>query len=111
MVWLNSSPTPCFWNCVGVGLTILSVGVSINISRTKTLEIELAQYKLKTGSAISKVREVTSDLEEVTQSTSIEDPRLKAIEQELSESNLILEQAEAEIERETDKLIHSTSEQ
>ncbi|MCC0179882.1 hypothetical protein I4641_23375 [Waterburya agarophytonicola K14] len=105
MVRLNSSPTPCFWNCIGIAIAILSVGGAINISRTKTLEIELAQYKLKTSNAISKVQKVSNTLEKVSNTSPIATPKRREIEQQLSESNEILERAFEEIDQDTKQLI------
>ena len=107
MARLANSPTPCFWNCIGIAIAILSIGGSINISRTKTLEIEMAQYKLKTGRAISKVQKVSDTLEEVTNAGVIATPKRQEIEKALSQSNQILESAQDEIERETDNLVET----
>lgn len=52
MARLNSAPTPMFWNCVGFAIAVLSIGASWSISRAKILELEMAEYKLKTGSAV-----------------------------------------------------------
>ena len=105
MARIGNSPTPCFWNCIGIAIAILSIGGSINISRTKTLEIEMAQYKLKTGSAISKVQKVSDALEKSADNSAIAPQQKKEIEQQLSESNEILEQAVEQIDRETKQLI------
>jgi len=105
MVVKYNSPTPTFWNCIGIAIAILSVGASWNISRTKVLEIELAHYKLKTGSAISKVQRVSQTLEQVSEKNQLNKTSRKMIDEELQQSNKILEKAQADIDSSTGELI------
>ena len=96
--------TPCFWNCTGIGIAILSIGISVNISRTKSLEFQLAQYKLKTTNVISNVRHVSSELEAVADDVPLKAEVKRALKKELQQSNQILDRADKELDRESDKL-------
>lgn len=54
----HNAPTTLFWNCTGIAIVVLSLGMSLSIAQTKTFELELAQYKLSTGEARSKINQV-----------------------------------------------------
>lgn len=111
MARITNTPTPCFWNFVGASIFIGTLAVGYTIIRGNVVEMELAQYKLKTGSALNRVRRVVSNLEVETQTIPIAKTKKRAIADELSESNLILEQAQQEIEQETSKFVNSEIEQ
>jgi hypothetical protein len=63
MVNRTNTPTVMFWNCLGIAITIFSLGASWSISQAKIYELQAAQYKLQVGSAISKVQKVSDELE------------------------------------------------
>ena len=107
MVNVNNFATPCFWNCTGLGIAILSIGMSINISRTKTMEFQLAEYKLKTTNAISEVQKAATHLEAAAEVAPLSLPAQRKIKRELSESNQTLTEAIDLVESETDKLINT----
>ena len=111
MARLNGLPTPMFWNCVGLAIAIISIGTSWNISRTKTFELELAEYRLKTGSALNKVQKASDALEQSAKKLPLATQERVEIQQQLQQSNEIIERAEADIEKETDLLIESTIEE
>ncbi len=105
MARLNYYPTPCFWNCLGIAIAILSIGTSWNISRTKVFEMELAEYKLKTGSALSKVQKANDLTAENIETLPPTSPQRIEAEQDLQTSNKLLKEAEAQIQQETRELI------
>jgi|GEM_PF-2869552 len=104
MVRLNT-PTSGFWNCTGLAIAILSTGVSWSLIRGNAVEMELAQYKLKTGSALYKVQKASDALEQSANSLHFADPQRKEIISEIEQSQEFLESAEAEIEQETEQLL------
>lgn len=94
----NSAPTSIFWNCVGMALVIMSVGMSWNLSKTKEFELELASYKFKTGSAIAEVQKVSDILERnVVDSLPITNPKRQEFKRQLNQSNLKLEAVASDI--------------
>ena len=93
MVRANNSPTGTFWNCVGMALVIMSLGISWNLSKTKQFEIELASYKLKTGSAIADVQQVSDTLERSVENLPIANPKRQEFKRQLDQSNAMLEAA------------------
>lgn len=101
----SSAPTSMFWNFVGFAIATLSVGMSWSIIQTKVFELEVAQYKLKTGSAINKVQKVSNTLDAAAQTLPIAPKQKKRIRQLTSESRAVIEKAEAQIEQEVKQLI------
>jgi hypothetical protein len=110
MVRVNNSPTGCFWNCVGMAIAVLSVGLSCSLARAKTFELELAQYKLKTGSAILEVQKVSNTLEESADLLPLATAKRQEIKQQLNQTNAALDQASSEIEQITTESIESLPE-
>jgi hypothetical protein len=99
MVRVNNSPTACFWNCVGCAIAVLSFGLSYSLSQAKTFEMELAQYKLKTGSAILEVQKVSDTLERSVDRLPMQSTKRQEIKQQLDRSSAALDQASTEIEQ------------
>ena len=95
----QQTPTAFFWNCLGSALVVASFGVAISVARTETLSLELARYKLKTGSAIERVQKVSNTLEETTKTLPIAKKQKQEIQQKLDESNAQIKEVEAEIEQ------------
>lgn len=93
MVRVNNSPTGTFWNCVGMALVIMSLGMSWNLSKTKQFEIELASYKLKTGDAIADVQKVSDTLERSVDLLPLNNPKRQEFKRQLDQSEQKLEAA------------------
>lgn len=103
MVNRNSTPTATFWNFVGFAIATLSVGMSWSIIQNKIFELEIAQYKLKTVSAIANVQKASNTLEQAA--NTLPPKQKKKIKQLTSESTSVLEKAETTIEQEVKQLI------
>ena len=80
-----------------MALVIMSLGMSWNLSKTKEFEIELANYKLKTGSAIADVQQVSDTLERNINLLPITNPKRQEIKQQLDQSDAKLEAAADDI--------------
>ncbi len=104
MVRVNNSPTGTFWNCVGMALVIMSLGMSWNLSKTKQFEIELASYKLKTGSAIADVQKVSDTLERSVDLLPLNNPKRQEFKRQL-------DRQKQELEAAADDIFEATSEQ
>jgi hypothetical protein len=105
MVNRSNSPTEMFWNCVGISLVVISFGMSWTITRTKVFELELSQYKLRTGDALTKVQKVSDQIERSAKTLPIELGKKQALEKQLAESNAVIEEATDEVESEVKLLI------
>lgn len=101
----RSTPTSMFWNCVGISLMVLSFGMSWAITRTKVFELELAQYKLRTGNAISKIQEVSDTLEKSAETLPIAPKQKQALQEQLAQGNAVIEKAQGEVNSEVELLI------
>ena len=99
MVIRNASPTNYFWNCLGSALFVASIGLSISVARTETLQLELARYKLKTGSALTKVKKASEQLEQRTESLPIGIHEKQEIKQKIRDADRVLVEAENQIEQ------------
>ncbi len=60
----SSTPTPCFWNCTGIAIAIVSVGVSWSLIRASNYKLEAANHKVEVSRAVEKVKKVSSTLTE-----------------------------------------------
>ena len=58
----TSTPTPCFWNCTGMVIAIVSLGVSWSLIRATNYKLEAANHKLEVSTAVSKVKRVSDTL-------------------------------------------------
>lgn len=99
----SGQPTTLFWNCVGIAIAVLSVGMSWSIIQNKIFELEIAQYKLKTVSAIANVQKASNTLEQAA--NALPPKQKKKIKQLTSESTSVLEKAETTIEQEVKQLV------
>lgn len=103
MARITGTPTPCFWNFVGASIFIGSIALGWTIIRGNAVEVEAANYKLRTNAAIVELKEVSSTLERSAASLPIATQKRKAIEQELSNVDAVLEDAEISIDLTTEK--------
>ncbi len=93
-----------FWNQLGFAIAVLSIGTSWSISRAKVFELELAQYKLAVGGALLDVQKVSDTLEKSAERLPIAPAKKAAIKQQLSESNAVINQVQAEVNQSTKQL-------
>ncbi|MEM6612299.1 MAG: hypothetical protein AAF652_08600 [Cyanobacteria bacterium P01_C01_bin.72] len=107
---LRYPPALC-WNFVGFGLMVFLCGSGWSIGRAKAYQLELAEYKLQVGTALTQVKEVSDTLEKVSNSSAIAPHQKRKIQQLTQESDRILEAVEQNIEEETEKLIKSEPEE
>ena len=94
-------------NFIGFGLMWFLIGNGWSVSRAKVYQLELAEYKLAVGSALSEVRKVSDTLERTAESSTAIAPHERyQIQKQAEKSTAALEQVESRIEQETDKLIY-----
>lgn len=96
----HASPTGFFWNCLGCALVVGSLGVAISVAKTETLQLELARYKLKTGTALNKVQKASQQLSESTESLPIDRATKNELKQNIKNADRALIEAENQIEQE-----------
>ena len=99
MIKRTGTPTVMFWNFIGLSTVIVSIGTSWTLIRGNAVEMEFAQYKLKTGAALSKVQKANDLAKENIEILPVASPQRKEAEQDLLESNELLEQAQSQIEQ------------
>ena len=51
----SGHPTTLFWNCIGIAIAVISVGMSWSVAQTSAFELELAQYKLRTSAMYQSI--------------------------------------------------------
>lgn len=94
----NGQPTTLFWNCVGIAIAFLSVGMSWSVAQTSAFELELAQYKLRTGTALYQVQKASDTLKTTTKELPIKPQKKQQIVKQLDRSNQVIEQAIDQVE-------------
>ena len=97
---------------------ILSVGASVfmgfsghSLSKAKTYQVQLAEYKLQVGTVLTSVEKVSDTLEQTAKTSAIAPADKKKIQQLTQKSDRLLEAVEKDIEEQTEKLIKSESEE
>ena len=93
---MRNTPTPCFWNCTGIAVAILSLGVSWSLIRASNYKLEAANHKLEVSTAVSKVKKVSDSLNQSAELL----PEMK--KQEIKEQ---LEVAETELIKTTKEIL------
>ena len=103
----NDNFTNWAWNFIGFGLMWFLIGSGWSVSRAKAYQIELAEYKLQVGSALSEVEKLSNDLEHTASESIAIAPREKyQIQKQAEKSAAVLELVKSSIEQETEKLIY-----
>ena len=102
----NDNVTNWAWNFIGFGLMWLLIGCAWSVSRAKAYQIELAEYKLQVGSALSEVKKVSDTLERTAESSALAPHEKHQIKQQAEKSAAVIKQVESSIEQEAEKLIY-----
>lgn len=97
----RNAPTSYFWNCLGSSLFVTAIGVAISVARTEALSLEVARYKLKTGTAITEIIQVANELEQTANTLPIAPRQKQKIIQQLDRGQATIERANSEIERDS----------
>ena len=99
-------PTDWAWAFIGFGLMWFLIGSGWSVSQAKHYQLELAEYKLAVGSALSQVQEVSNTLEKVSNNSAIAREQKKKIEELTLKTDVVLQQVQNKLENDTQKLIH-----
>lgn len=97
--------TPKLFLSFGAMWLMITSGNSL--STAKQYQLQIAEYKLSVGSALSEVKKVSDTLEQTAKNSPIALEQIRQIEELTIESDAVLEELEAEIEEETDKLLET----
>lgn len=95
-----------FGNFIGFGLGLMwfLMGSGWSIARAKAYQLEVAEYKLQVGLALSSVWEASNTLQSVSATSPIALKEKQKIHAATIKSDRILEKIEKDIEEETKKL-------
>ena len=102
----NNTPTPWFWNFTGIGLTILSIGVSWSLIRASNYELEAVNHKLKVNTAVERVKKEISNTTEDVRYLPTNDQ--KKLENRLESAVEVLIQTQENILEETGQQFNSS---
>lgn len=100
-----------FWNFVGFGLMWFLIGSGWSVARAKVYQLEVAEYKLQVGLALSEVRKASDTLQSVSATSPIAPKEKRKIRAATQKSDRILDAVEKDIEEETEKLINKEIEE
>ena len=92
-----AGPTPMFWNCAGLAVAALGVGMCVQLFRTKSFELQFAEYRLRNGYAVNQARDATESVKQNVINLPINQQEKRRLLHDLNESETVLEQTEAEI--------------
>lgn len=99
------------WIFTSFGFMCFLIGSGWSISRAKVYELELAQYKLAVGTALSKVEQVSTTLDDAAQKAAIATTEKEKIARLTDKSEAVILKARTDIDEETNKLINFEIEQ
>jgi hypothetical protein len=99
------------WIFTSFGFMCFLIGSGWSISRAKVYELELAQYKLAVGTALSHVEKVSTTLDDAAQKAAIAPAQKEKIARLTDQSEAAIEQARTDIDKQTLKLINLEAEQ
>lgn len=102
----NRTFSPFAINCLGFGMMCFLIGCGYSMAQAKVYQMELAEFKLAVGSALSGVKQVSDTLERSAVSATIAPQEREKIRRLTEKSSAVLEQVESDIEDETEKLIY-----
>lgn len=94
------------WIFTSFGFMCFLIGSGWSISRAKVYELELAQYKLAVGSALSNVEQISTTLDDAAQKAALAPAQKEKIARLTDKSEAVIEQARTDIDQETSKLIN-----
>lgn len=100
-------PPALCWNFVGFGFMCFSIGCGISVARATSYQLELMQYKMAVGKALSNVGQVSDTLEFNAETSTIAPQEKRKIKQLTQKSDRILDRVEQDIEKETNKITQS----
>jgi|SRR5210317_525980 len=104
MVIKRYYPPAMAWNFVSFGLMVFLCGSAWSVARAKAYQIEVAEYKLQVGTALSQVKRVSDTLEQVSNSTALAPEQAQKIRAATEKSDRILEAVEKDIENSTEQV-------
>lgn len=105
MVRRSFVPTATAWNFSSFGLMIFLCCSGVSVARTKQYQLEIAEYKLAVGSALSDVKQASDTLERSADTLPIAREQKRKIEKLTSKTDAVLQRVQNDIEIETEKLI------
>lgn len=85
------------WIFTSFGFMCFLIGSGWSISRAKVYELELAQYKLAVGTALSKVEQVSTTLDDAAQRAALAPAQKEKIARLTDKSEAVIEQVKSEI--------------
>ena len=103
-------PTDLAWAFIGFGVMWFLIGSGWSVSQAKVYQLELAEYKLAVGSALSEVKKVSDTLEKSADSSAIAPQDKREIEKLTEKTDAVLERVADDIKGETEKLIYLETE-
>ena len=95
MARLNGSPTPCFWNCIGIGFVFITFGLACSLVGASSYKLETASHKLEVNMAVERVKKVSDTLAESVERLPITEKVI--LERELVKASEALLQTQKEI--------------
>lgn len=83
----SASPTIWFWNFLGLAIAVLACGISWSLLGSTNYKLEAANHKLEVNTAVSKVRQVSDELEQTVNTLPISGWDKKQISEQLKEAD------------------------
>lgn len=100
-----------FWSFVGFGLMWFLCCSGISVARATNYQIELMEYKLAVGGALSSVEKVSDTLEFSAETSAIAPRSKREIKQLVKKSDRDLQAIEQDIDSQTERLFKSNIEE
>ncbi len=103
---LSIYPPALAWNFVSFGLMIFLCCSGWSVARAKVYQLQVAEYKLAVGSALSEVKKVSDTLEKSAETSAIALKEKRKISKLTQQSNATIEQVEQSIDQDIAEILH-----
>ena len=95
---------PAAWIITSIGFSIFLGCSGISLLRARNYELQLAEYKLAVGSVLSEAQQELTNVDRQLENVPIAPEQKRELEELTRKTDAVLEQFQADIEEESEKL-------
>ena len=110
MVKRSIYPPGAAWIIFSFGLSAFLCCSGYSLTRATNYQLQLAEYRLQVGTALSQVKKVSDTLEKSAKTSALAPNKKQEIQQLTEKSDRIIDRVEQDIEAETSKLTNPITE-
>lgn len=101
----RSTPTPWFWNCLGIALVVISIGIAWSFIQSVGYKVGTANHYLEVNRKLEEAKRVNSDIANDVKRSPIDTPTKLRTLRKLKKSQDLLEETSTEINQNQQELL------